>query len=210
MKLSLYFPRKPLWTNQAFGNVLPVYTSMGLKGHNGIDFFAAHGDPIYAAHDGTAFVETDSGQGHGVVLITHETFEYNMQHVYFKTIYWHLIDNIPVKNGQQIKAGDLLGYADNTGLSTGDHLHFGLKPILPGVPPTAGDAPDLNIGGWVNVEQNNGYLGAIDPRPYFNGLFAADIPSPEKAKILAQVYVALQGAGITKYLPGFINNWFRN
>ena len=69
-----------------------------------------------------------------------------------------------VKTGQKVVAGDLIGYADSTGLSTGDHLHFGLKP-------QAWNETDWS---WFNVEQGNGYGGAIDPTPYFNHFFAED------------------------------------
>jgi murein DD-endopeptidase MepM/ murein hydrolase activator NlpD len=41
-------------------------------------------------------------------------------------IYGHLND-FTVKNGQHVSPGDLLGHAGNTGFSTGNHLHFGLK-----------------------------------------------------------------------------------
>ena len=60
--------------------------------------------------------------------------------------------------------GDVLAESDNTGLSTGPHLHFGLKPVAKGEQSWI----------WFNVEQKNGYLGAIDPLPYFNGLYAYD------------------------------------
>ncbi|MCK6382593.1 MAG: M23 family metallopeptidase [Leptospiraceae bacterium] len=34
---------------------------------------------------------------------------------------------IPVKNGQEIRQGDLIGYIDSSGFSTGSHLHYELK-----------------------------------------------------------------------------------
>ena len=53
--------------------------------------------------------------------------------------------------GQQVKQGDLLGHGDNTGWSTGSHLHFGMKL--------------LNANGEV-INRNNGYDGAVDPLKY--------------------------------------------
>lgn len=170
MNFSIFYPIKPFKITQAFGRPDPVYTGLGLKGHNGLDLLAYHGQPIYATHDGTAYYEIDGNQGHGVVLRSDVTYDYQGEQVYMKTIYWHMCDSTkepqfksPVEAAGvlKVKVGDLLGYADNTGLSTGDHLHFGLKP----------QGKDESNGAWYNVEQNNGYLGAIDPEPFFNGKY---------------------------------------
>lgn len=169
-KLELYYPvKKPdlIW-NQFFGeNMVGLYKQMGLKGHNGIDFYALDGYPVYAAHDGeVTFSGEDGSAGLGVVIRTLEPKEYGQDKVYFKTIYWHLKrGSIKVKAGSFVKAGDIIAEADNTGASSGSHLHFGLKPIMQG-------ESDWT---WYNLEQNNGYMGAIDPKPYFNGVFAQDV-----------------------------------
>ncbi len=178
MKFTIAYPVRPLHVFQGFGkantdpSVLHIYQGLGLQGHNGLDCFATHGQPVHASHDGMAYYETDSNQGHGIVLRTNEPYEYEGKVVYFKTIYWHFCD--PVKEpqhkspipddgqGHPVKRGDILGYADSTGLSTGDHLHWGLKPQLQN---------EAN-GAWVNTDQNNGYLGAIDPTPYMDGTYA--------------------------------------
>ncbi len=193
MKLILNYPVRPIYINQSFGSPSPVYTNEGLKGHNGIDFMASHGQPIYASHDGQATFQIDSGGGHGVVLVTNEKFDYLDTQAYFKTIYWHMCDGLkepqfmsPIadKSGfVPIKEGDLLGYADSTGLSTGDHLHFGLKPVQPGE----------NPGNWSNVSQTNGYFGAIDPQPYLIDLevIEKEISTAQQAvKVIATAPVA--------------------
>lgn len=153
---------------------------MGLDGHNGIDFYALDGTPVYAAHDGVCYPEVDSSGGNGVVIRTLEDYDYNGQAVRFKTIYWHLKKaNAVVHMGDIVKAGDLIGYADNTGVSTGSHLHFGLKP-------QAWTEADWT---WYNSAQNNGYLGAIDPAPYFNKYYAVD--AQKVFTILKQIISAL-------------------
>jgi hypothetical protein len=183
MKLQIYYPTKPFYVTQKFGEVasLDYYKNNNVLvvGHNGMDLRAKHGDPIYAAHDGEAWYEIDGKQGHGVVLRTSEKFDYESGRCYFKTIYWHLCDPIkepkfksPVlayadlnKPGMKVKAGDVIGYADSTGLSTGDHLHFGIKPV----------AKNEKNGSFYNAKQENGYYGAIDPEPFLNGKYASDI-----------------------------------
>lgn len=186
MKLKLAYPLAPLHVNQGWGVNGAYYQANGIniKGHNGLDLQAYHGQPVYASHDGVAFYEVDSSGGNGVVIITNQPYDYGQGQAYFKSIYWHLCDHekepkytsqvytlqqqgsgssigVPVKQGQQI------GWADSTGLSSGDHLHFGLKPVNPGVHPTFGDSPDM-VGDYISVEPNNGYLGAIDPTPYLD------------------------------------------
>jgi len=167
MKLQLFCPVKPGINNQSFGAINPMYKANGIDivGHNGMDLQADHGQKVYAAHDGVAYPEVDAKGGNGVVIRTNQDFDYEGKQVRFKTIYWHLLKaDAVVKSGQQVKAGDLIGYADSTGLSTGDHLHFGLKP----------QAWDEENWTWYNPSQNNGYLGAIDPAPYLNGYYAED------------------------------------
>ena len=160
MKLILKSPLKYWEVNQYFGlNSVSFYAEDGLRGHNGIDYHAPDSTPIYASHDGrVTFTGYDGAGGLGVVIRTTEQFEYKDGQSYFKTLYWHLKkDTIKVTGGQTVKAGDLIAFADNTGRSTGSHLHFGLKPIYQGEQEWI----------WDNIENDNGYRGAIDPLPYF-------------------------------------------
>jgi murein DD-endopeptidase MepM/ murein hydrolase activator NlpD len=191
-KFELYYPVSPAIINQPFGNVMAVYTAMGIKGHNGLDMIASHGQPIYAAHDGNAYWENDGSAGQGVVICSNDTFDYNGGQSKMKTIYWHMCD--PIKEPKfkspiygdvivPVKRGDLIGYADNTGISTGDHLHFGLKPGLPGEP----DAQ------FINSEPSNGYNGAIDPTPYFNGKFAHELSAKPLTSIETAIFMLIKG-----------------
>lgn len=214
MQLKLYYPVRPFGVNQGFGVNGAYYQKNGIniKGHNGIDMRATHGQPVLAAHDGTAFFETDDQQGEGVVLLSNEQFDYKGTQCNMKTIYWHLCDaqkepkfKSPVLDYQQkhkgtgmpIKRGDVIGYADSTGFSTGDHLHFGLKPIVSGVAHNIIDATDSGIGDWKNLEPTNGYLGAIDPMPYFCGKYAdePDLPPLEPQDAVAVLAATEEAKG---------------
>ncbi len=166
---SLFYPLKPFQVTQTFGaNQLTLYKDvLGLKGHNGLDCVANTGKIVRAAHDGTVtFAGEDGSAGFGIVIRTDEEFEYGAGTAFWKSIYWHLkSDGIKCKAGQKVKAGDIIALSNNTGMSTGPHLHFGIKPCQKG-------EADWQ---WSNIEQNNGYQGAVDPTPYFNGQYAEDL-----------------------------------
>lgn len=190
MKLRLYYPTKPWKLIQAFGeNAVAFYKQLGLLGHNGEDAAAYHGQPVYAAHDGVVtFAGEDGSGGYGIVLRTNEKYEYNDTETYFKTIYWHLLPGtFKVTAGQTVNAGTLIARADNTGLSTGDHLHFGVKPVYRGE----------HDWEWFNAAQDNGFKGAVDPEPYWTGIHAVDVPQTislyqQTVAVLTSLVSALQ------------------
>lgn len=169
--LELWYPLDRWYVFQKFGECHPSVCEfyknvLGLNGHNGLDCMASHGQIVRAAHDGVVtFAGEDGSAGLGIVIRTHDKRKYGLDGAYFKTIYWHLKKGgIRIKAGDSVRVGDIIGECNSTGVSTGDHLHFGLKPMYQG-------EQDWE---WWNAEQNNGYKGAIDPQPYFNGYFAKD------------------------------------
>ncbi|MEM1386113.1 MAG: M23 family metallopeptidase [Pseudomonadota bacterium] len=94
--------------------------------HNGTDFAASHGTPIYTTADGVVtFAGWQGGYGR-LVKIEHEFG--------IETRYAHL-SKIRVKVGERVSRGERIGDMGNTGRSTGTHLHYevriGGKPINP-------------------------------------------------------------------------------
>lgn len=162
MRLKLEKPLEKWHVTQGFGeNKVDFYEKIGLKGHNGIDLRAPDGTPVYASHDGrVTYAGYDGSGGLTIVIRTEkELTDVNGEPKFWKTIYCHLKkDSIKVTGGQTVKVGELIALADNTGRSTGSHLHFALKPIYRG-------EEDWQ---WANLEQNNGYMGAVDPMPYLD------------------------------------------
>ena len=169
-KFTLFFPVRPLHVNQPFGSNPAYYAQFKdaygkpEKGHMGVDFQASHGQPVYAAHDGVAQYVVDSHGGDGIYLRTNEAFDAPAGgSTYYTTIYWHLCSKDDLKFAPKIpadgrlhsvSAGDLIGYADNSGApfeSSGDHLHLGLMPCNQYGNPTL---------------PANGYGGCIDPMPF--------------------------------------------
>jgi murein DD-endopeptidase MepM/ murein hydrolase activator NlpD len=146
--IKLLLPVRDIQVSQPFGvNYLDFYQKLGMKGHNGIDFRAKRGCPINASHTGTV-VNCGKDGGGGVVVEL-----WNKEESY-KTVYYHLLMvGDKVQRGIKIGEGEVIGFADNTGIyTTGDHLHFGMKFVD-------------NNGNTLN--SNNGYAGAVDPSPYF-------------------------------------------
>jgi len=154
----MQYPLGIINITQHFGEHLLDYSQFGLKGHNGTDFKAPRGTPIKAIHDGWIIEQTARETGFGLRIT--QRIEFDGQ--YFMVVYGHMErlesdQNIPYDwNNKQypVKAGQVIGYVDSTGFSTGDHLHLGLYP----------QDKDGN-----KLYSNNGYGGAIDAEPYFKG-----------------------------------------
>ena len=90
--------------------------------HTGTDIACAEGTPILAAADGTVTVANglDSwGGSYGYYIqIDHGSG--------LETLYAHC-SSICVTTGQQVQAGQVIGYVGHTGRVTGSHLHFEVR-----------------------------------------------------------------------------------
>jgi hypothetical protein len=167
--MRIYRPTKTNLLFQLFGkentypSVVKLYESLGLEGHNGLDFAVKcvdnqviHGgkcEPIYMSIVGVeltvySFQKDDKG-GYGINAVDEKGNRY---------CWWHfdyLNPNICV--GYKLTFGEELGVAGNTGISTGAHLHFGYYPAL--------------------ANKNNGYGGAESPMEFYDNRFCLDIKS---------------------------------
>ncbi|WP_144187004.1 M23 family metallopeptidase [Elioraea rosea] len=112
--------------------------------HQGIDFAAPTGTPVYAAGDGrVAFAGRRGGYG-TTVVINHAGGT--------STLYAHLSAiQRGIRPGSAVRQGQVIGRVGSTGMSTGPHLHFEVHrnrtPINPAVaqvlPPPRLAGPDL-------------------------------------------------------------------
>jgi murein DD-endopeptidase MepM/ murein hydrolase activator NlpD len=91
-----------------------------VKGHFGTDFAAPTGTPVWAAADGVIIGRAPSGGAGNMVTLRHDNG--------LVTLYMHLSKFAAgQKVGQRVSAKTVIGYVGTTGLSTGPHLHFGVK-----------------------------------------------------------------------------------
>lgn len=88
--------------------------------HLGIDYAAPTGTPVWAAASGTISHRGPAGAAGNLVMIRHDGG--------YETAYMHLSKFAgDMKVGQRVSAKTVIGYVGTTGLSTGPHLHFGVK-----------------------------------------------------------------------------------
>lgn len=110
------------------------YQDFGVIGHDGVDFDLPKGSQVISVDDGKVVRAKWSDYGNTVVI----------EHKWGKSYYGHL-DKFIVQEGDEVKRGQLIALSGNSGLSSGPHLHFGIKPSK--------NDPD------------NGYFGKINPLP---------------------------------------------
>jgi murein DD-endopeptidase MepM/ murein hydrolase activator NlpD len=86
------------------------------KMHEGMDFTAKTGTPIYATGDGVVARADNTASGFGNHIVIRHGFGY-------ETLYGHL-SRYKCRVGQRIQRGDVIGYVGSTGRSEGPHLHY--------------------------------------------------------------------------------------
>jgi murein DD-endopeptidase MepM/ murein hydrolase activator NlpD len=87
--------------------------------HAAIDLAASLGSPVTAASDGVVAFVGHLSDGAMIVLLAHPGG--------YVSEYAHLDDTFalpPVKTGQVVRAGQVIGFIGLTGITTGAHLHF--------------------------------------------------------------------------------------
>ncbi|RDI51411.1 M23 family metallopeptidase [Flavobacterium glaciei] len=86
------------------------------KMHEGMDFTAKTGSPIYATGDGVVAKADNTASGYGNHIVIRHGFGY-------ETLYAHL-SKYKARAGQSVKRGDVIGYVGSTGRSEAPHLHY--------------------------------------------------------------------------------------
>jgi len=91
-----------------------------VRAHQGVDYAAAVGTPVWSVADGTVTRAGNTGDGGNTVCVRHRNG--------FETCYLHLSGyGQGVKTGARVAQKQVIGYSGSTGLTTGPHLHFAMK-----------------------------------------------------------------------------------
>ena len=105
------------WITSPFGRRTSPFSGIPTF-HEGLDIAAQTGTPVVAPADGIV-VKAAFSPGYGNMV--------EISHGYgIKTVYGHN-SRLNVKEGQQVKRGDVISYIGDTGSSTGPHLHYEVR-----------------------------------------------------------------------------------
>ena len=112
--------KRPSVVKKGNKNVVVLQSYTSYSGHQGIDFAAPIGTPLYAVANGK-IIQYSPYAGYGNLVIIEHPGNY-------KTYYAHLSAYNPeLSVGSEIRRGLEIGYVGSTGHSTGPHLHFELR-----------------------------------------------------------------------------------
>ena len=90
----------------------------GKRKHKGQDIMLAKGKPLFAVTSGTVRFSSSPGAGTIVFLDADNGATY---------AYFHL-SRRSGSDGRRVEANQVVGFVGNTGQSSGDHLHFEVRP----------------------------------------------------------------------------------
>lgn len=115
--LPLAPPLPAPFSGERFG-ARRVFNGQPRSPHNGVDFRAPAGTPVTAPADGVVVLAEEHFFAGNSVFVDHGGGLVSMC--------FHLAD-LPVREGQDVRRGEILGHVGSTGRATGPHLHFGVR-----------------------------------------------------------------------------------
>jgi murein DD-endopeptidase MepM/ murein hydrolase activator NlpD len=146
------------------------------RAHQGIDFGAPTGTPIYAAGDGVV-VEAGRKGGYGNWVRIHHTGAWD-------TAYGHISRFAPgIHPGVHVRQGQVIAYVGATGLATGPHLHYEIWEHGARVNPLSAKVPQ----GTVLAGRELARFKAV--KAHIDGLLAAQAKRRGDSPALAQANV---------------------
>jgi peptidoglycan LD-endopeptidase LytH len=168
----------------------------GVRGHEGVDIFAPRGTPVVAVAPGHVTTARHTPVGGNVVWVQDATTELSY--------YYAHLDEILVREGTAVAAGDTLGTVGNTGNARGvrHHLHFGIyRPGRIALDP----APLLassSLAIEVDIEPSSALLGRW-------ARVSADRVRLRSSPTLAGAVLAELNAATPVFVLGGVSDWHR-
>lgn len=147
---------------QIFGVNPQMYAQFGYKGHNGIDYGLPNWTPVLAPHSGKIIEAALDSSGYGLYVKIENDIE--------GSVLGHFAE-LRVGVGDIVTEGQLVAYSDNSGNSTGPHLHWGYYRIP--------------------RDRQNGYGGFIDQTSYIGVTNSSTIPMNNDSNKATQVDAVL-------------------
>lgn len=152
---------------QEFGGNAADYAKFNLKGHNGLDYGLPSGTDVIAPISGKVIEVAYDAGGYGNYIKIENDKE--------GSVLAHLQDSM-VSVGDTVTEGQLIAHSDNTGNSTGPHLHWGYYTFP--------------------RDRNNGYGGFIDQLPLLssdgNQYKGYDLTNKDSMKVAVDILVRVQ------------------
>lgn len=148
------------------------YEELGMHFHGGYDYPCTIGRPLVWNCDlpgVVAYNEKDGAGGLGTSVLV------KFGERVFKFRFWHLSKFGCIK-GEILKKGMVFGWTGNTGKSTGPHLHFDVKELIPN---KEGKYEGLNDR-YDQMYPNNGAFGAIRADEWMQDVYVLDGESLDK------------------------------
>ncbi len=160
------------------------------KQHNGIDFAAPTGTPIWAMASGKVIFAGMKGANGNLIIIDHGNG--------LQTLYAHLHRiNKNIVKGAQVEQKQTIGTVGSTGRSTGPHLHLGIKQNGKYVDPgnlkklRANSLPAKHKAAFnKHVEAMKARLAAIDTTPKAKAQKAPETPEVAEETELSEALVS--------------------
>jgi murein DD-endopeptidase MepM/ murein hydrolase activator NlpD len=121
-----------------------------VRAHQGVDYGAPEGTPVWAVGDGVVTLAGWSGGCGLTVQVRHRNG--------FESVYCHL-SHVNVASGARVGQRQVVGRVGSTGLSTGPHLHYAIRQGGSYVNPLRLQLPR---GEPVKAEWRDDFLGRID------------------------------------------------
>lgn len=128
------------------------YRTVKRPNHNGTDYRAPVGTPVYAVHDGVVVHRTNPTAGTNIEIAGNKGVRTGYSHLSKRT----------VANGATVKAGEKIGESGNTGRSQAPHLHFYVYLNGKFTDPDKWLKKNVHVGPFLDVKSTDKFASEIE------------------------------------------------